>query len=86
MQHVELTRQCEAALMQLEDERSHCLRLVARIKDKETRGKDGQFYAFQSHRKLENEKRIDTQLSQSKPLVTEIMEFFNKRETASRNE
>ena len=79
-----MNRLYEIAQLSFEDERSKCLKYSKQIEGELAKAKNQSQTRNESQTISDQEQNIDGQLSKSKPLVTEIMEFFyNKEREAS---
>ena len=81
-----MNRLHEIAQLSYEDEFSRCLKLAIQLKVELAISKNKNETRNQSQSISDQEQNIDSQLSMSKPLVTEIMEFFYNKEKESSNE
>ena len=86
LQENEMKRQHEIYQMSLEDERSKCLKLKTKMEQEVGRARQQSETRNNSQVLSDEEQNIDAQLSMSKPLVTEIMEFFYNKDRESCNE
>jgi len=81
-----MLRQHAIAQMSFEDQRSHALRLHHTKLQELDRARLCSNNRNQSHSQQTKERNTDENLSMSKPLVTEIMEFFYNKEKESKYE
>ena len=81
-----MLRRHEIYQMSFEDERSKCMKLEAKMKIEEADTQNWTESRNQSESLSDQEKNIDKQLSMSKPLVTEIMEFLYNKQRETSNE
>ena len=72
--------------MTYEDERSQCLKYHNKTLEEIQRASVCSDNRYISHDQQTKEQNIDEQLKMSKPLVTEIMEFFYNKEKESKYE
>eukprot|EP00347_Sterkiella_histriomuscorum_P001216 403372882 len=86
LSHIKVYQDYESAQMRLEDQQSKYWRVKVQ-QDKEM-VKNQSYIKFKDESMLiqEEENQIDGQLAMSKPLVTEIMEYFNAKENESQDD
>ena len=81
-----MQRMYENSQMFMEEERSKCYRLKQQIQLEAQESKRQRTNKNESAAISGQEQQIDTRLSNAKPLVTEIMEFFSTKDKTSSNE